>query len=133
MDVVSLVQSLLPSALHQLNAFVPAVPYVVLACAVYLVGNDVLDVLLLAKRTQGKAKPVDFVEALANDVTDRTALSLGVTAALTALAAGGDFRAAFVSALVAVAGANVANFEQSTFAKLRELLGFAPTQAHIPF
>lgn len=135
MDVVSLVQSLMPSALHALSALVPAVPYVVVACVVYLVSNDLLDVALVAKNHRN-ARPADFVEALASDVADKTALTLIVTAALSALAAGGDFKAAFVAALVAAAGANVANYEQSTFGKLRSLLGGGSgvdAKYHYPF
>ena len=120
MDFTSILSTLLPSLLHQLNQYVPAVPYVVLACLAYLVGNDVLDVLLVRK-WNSHARLYDFAQALANDVSDRIALTFATTAAVTALAAGGDFRAAFVSGLVAAAAANVANFEQSTLSKLREL------------
>lgn len=107
------------------HSFIPFAPAVIVLCLLYLIGNDVLDVLLLVK----KGSPLNatiIVQTLTADVANRQAISMAVGAAMTAVALGGDFRSAYVTALIAVAGANVGSFESSTIAKIKQLFSSTP-------
>lgn len=99
-----------------------AVPVIVVACLAYLVGNDVLDVLLVEKHTKGSASAGMLVAAVLNDAASKQAAAGAALGVVTAVAAGGDLKAQIVTALVGVALANASNLEASTRLKLAALL-----------
>jgi len=126
-QVFALLQSLFPIVASFIGSNLGVeVPVVIVACAVYLAFNDALDVALVEEKAQGKATSAQLLQAIADDFCDKTALTFTAGAFVTALAAGGDFKAAFVSGLVAACGANVWNFESSTKDKLYAVITGLP-------
>lgn len=98
------------------------VPVILIACAIYLVGNDLLDALIEEKKDKGHSTAAQLFNAIMGDVVQKNVIAAAVIGAVGAYTAGGDFHAQLVTALVGVAIANAANLEQSTKQKLATLL-----------